>query len=174
MKPSSALLKNGRPFYIPDFSDNIHFECELVVRIAKNGKHVQPKFAKDYYHEIGLGLDLTARDIQQSLKEKGLPWELAKAFDGSAVVGKMVEIGNRSIQDLQFTLLKNGEVVQKGNTSLMIYSVDELISFISSRISLQKGDLLFTGTPAGVGAIAIGDMYNGLLEDEQLLEMEVK
>lgn len=173
MKPPTALLKGNKPFYYPEFSSNIHFEGELVVRICKNGKHIQEKFAKNYYDQITLGLDLTARDLQNELKSKGHPWEIAKGFDGSAVIGSLVPFQG-DIADLSFTIRKNDEIVQSGNCSDMLFPVDRLISYISKFFMLQTGDLIFTGTPAGVGPIQIGDVFEGFLEEKKLFRTEIK
>jgi 2-keto-4-pentenoate hydratase/2-oxohepta-3-ene-1,7-dioic acid hydratase in catechol pathway len=175
MKPPTALLKNNMPFYYPEFSESIEFEGEIVLKICKNGKHIQPKFASDYYQEITIGIDFTARDLQSKLKEKGLPWELAKAFDNSAVIGDFVSMNSLTDKDaIQFDLRKNGDVVQSGNTADVIFQFDALICFISQYFTLQTGDLIFTGTPAGVGKIAIGETYTGFVEGKKLFECEIK
>ncbi|MFK7932551.1 MAG: fumarylacetoacetate hydrolase family protein [Saprospiraceae bacterium] len=164
MKPPSALLVNNKPFYHPEFSENIHYEVEIVLKIGKNGRHVQPEFANEYYPEIGLGIDMTARDLQSELKKKGHPWEIAKGFDGSAVISKeFVKIGNLNRNAIEFELEKNGEVVQHGNTKDLIFNFDHLICYLSQFFKLQMGDLIFTGTPAGVGQIKIGDNMEGFL-----------
>lgn len=174
-KPDSSLLKGGKPFLYPDYSDNIHYEAELVVKICKNGRHVNPKFAHNYFNEISVGLDLTARDIQTRLKEKGLPWELSKSFDNSAVIGDFIPLSILDNPDnIRFNLHKNGEEVQTGESDLMIFSIADLISFISRYFFLRMGDLIFTGTPAGVGPIAIGDHFSGQIEGMELLNMRVK
>lgn len=162
MKPATALLQPGKPFFYPDFTKDLHFEVEVVLRIAKNGRHVQPEFARGYYKEISLGIDFTARDIQQKCKSNGHPWEIAKAFDSSAPVGRFISIDE--VPDptaIEFDLRKNGEIAQQGNTSDMLFSFDELIVYVSKFFKLQMGDLLFTGTPAGVGPVAIGDLLEG-------------
>ena len=175
MKPDTALLKNNRDFYYPEFSKDIHFEVEVVVQICKEGKHVQEKFANNYYDKIGLGIDFTARDIQKEHKEKGLPWELAKAFDHSAPISHLFEKEKyEPFNTISFHLEKNGIIVQNGNTRDMIFSIENLISFISQYITLRKGDLLFTGTPAGVGPVAIGDHLVGFLENESVLDFHIK
>lgn len=175
MKPKSAVLLPEKPFYYPEFSDNIQYECEVVVRICKNGKYIQEKFANKYYNAVTVGLDFTARDLQQELKSKGLPWELAKAFDGSAVVGKFIDLTQKmNIKNLQFELHKNGECVQKGNTRDMIYHVNKIIEFVSQYITLNIGDLIFTGTPAGVGPINVYDKLTGYLEGEKLFELDIR
>jgi 2-keto-4-pentenoate hydratase/2-oxohepta-3-ene-1,7-dioic acid hydratase in catechol pathway len=175
MKPKSALLQPHTPFYYPEFTNELHYECELVLRICKNGKYIQEKFASKYYDAVTVGIDFTARDIQNQLKEKGLPWEKAKAWDNSAAIGKWVpvaEIKNR--KDIPFGLFKNKEQVQKGASSQMIFSFDFLVSYISNYFSINIGDLIFTGTPAGVGELVVGDEVEGYLEDAQLLVLEVK
>ncbi len=175
IKPDSAVLPKGQDFYIPEFSDEIHFEVEVLVKIKKVGKHIDEKFAHTYYDEIGLGIDFTARDLQSRLKEKGLPWEKAKGFDGAAVIGKW--LSKESLEDtnnMNFSLLKNGEEVQKGNTSLMLWKIDELISYVSSYFMLKKGDIIFTGTPAGVGKIQANDYLSGILEEHELFHVKIK
>lgn len=175
MKPATALLKDNAPFYYPDFSKSIHYECELVVKINKNGKHIQEKFAAKYYDEITVGIDFTARDVQNKLKEKGLPWELAKGFDGSAVVGEF--IAKDALQNegsLLFSLKKNGTAVQQGDSTDMIFSIEKIIAFVSSYFTLQKGDLIYTGTPAGVGEVAIGDILEGYLFNKKLMHCSIK
>ncbi len=174
MKPPTAMLRERKPFYYPDFTREIHYEAELVVKMKKNGKHIAPAYAMDYVHEVTLGLDLTARDIQAELKKKGLPWELAKGFDQSAVLGKWQKFDPNQWENFTFTLRKNDAVVQTGQTREMIYSLTDLIVFISSRITIQKGDLLFTGTPEGVGPLTIGDKLTGYLDGEEILYCAVK
>lgn len=175
MKPKSALLLPGKPFYYPEFTDNIHYECELVVKICKNGKYIREKFAHKYYDAVSLGIDFTARDLQEELKSKGLPWELAKAFDGSAAVGEFIPITpDTNLNDLQFELRKNGERVQAGDTKNMIYTVNEIIEFVSQYISVNIGDLIFTGTPAGVGPITVYDKLDGYLGGEHLLHVDIR
>lgn len=176
MKPDSALLRNNDPFYLPGWTNDVHHEIELVVKINRLGKNIEKRFAHRYYDEIGLGIDFTARDIQQKLKEKGLPWEKAKAFDQSAVLGSTF-IDKKEFPDLKnisFRLLKNGNIVQEGNSSLMIFDFDEIISQISRYITLKIGDLIYTGTPAGVGAVGIGDRLEGFLEERKLFDFEIK
>lgn len=173
-KPDTALIKNGEPFYHPDFSQDIHHEVELVIRISKMGKKIQEKFARNYYSEIGLGIDFTARDLQSSLKEKGLPWELAKGFDGSAPLGDFVSIDQLDLNNINFSLQKNGVEVQSGNSSHMIFSIDQIVSFVSNYFTLKVGDLIYTGTPAGVGRVEVGDVLVGFLENKQALSVEVK
>lgn len=175
MKPKSALLQPHTPFYYPEFTNELHYECELVLRICKNGKYIQEKFANKYYDAMTVGIDFTARDIQNQLKEKGLPWEKAKAWDNSAAIGKWVPIADiKNRKDVPFGLFKNKEQVQKGASSQMIFSFDYLVSYISQFFSVNIGDLIFTGTPAGVGELVVGDEVEGYLEDNQLLTLEVK
>ncbi len=175
-KPDTALLRNNSPFYHPDFSKDIHHEVELVLRICKEGKNIQEKFAAKYYDAIGIGIDFTARDLQQKAKEKGLPWDIAKGFNGSAPVSdKFIPVTQfRDLKDINFTLSINGEVRQQGNTSLMLFSFDFIISYLSKFFTLRSGDLIFTGTPKGVGPVKIGDSLAALIEDEKLLEFDVK
>ena len=164
-KPDTALLVGRQPFFYPEFSKDIHYECEILVRINRLGKNIQKKFAHRYYEEIGLGIDFTARDIQNELKSKGLPWEKAKGFDGSAVVGSFVMIDSLVNRDnIEFQLLKNGAVVQHGFSKDMIFDIDSIIEYVSKFVTLKIGDIIFTGTPAGVGPVAIGDKLEGLLE----------
>jgi 2-keto-4-pentenoate hydratase/2-oxohepta-3-ene-1,7-dioic acid hydratase in catechol pathway len=172
-KPDTALLKNNDDFYLPSFSKDVHYEAEIVVKIDKAGKSILPQFASRYYSQITLGIDFTARDVQNELKSKGLPWELAKAFDYSAVIGNFIPI-NKPIQDLHFHLLKNGNKVQNGHTGDMLFNVDQIISFVSEYFTLKTGDLIFTGTPAGVGPVAIGDNLKGFIEDEEIFDFLVK
>jgi 2-keto-4-pentenoate hydratase/2-oxohepta-3-ene-1,7-dioic acid hydratase in catechol pathway len=175
MKPDTALVKEGSDIYLPEFSNEIHFECEVVIKINKAGKFIQKEFARNYYSEITLGLDLTARDLQTKCKEKGLPWELAKAFDNSAPISsKWISISNINLSDINFQFFQNGELKQNGFTKDMIFSVDELISYVSKFITLKTGDLIYTGTPAGVGPIQIGDKLEGNLNGNKLFEFTVK
>ena len=175
LKPDTAHLRNNLPFYIPSFSNDVHHELELVIRIDKPGKKIEEKFAHKYFSEITLGIDFTARDKQSELKSKGLPWELAKAFDYSAAVGPMVDKSKfNDLQNLTFQLAKNGNKVQEGHTNDMIFSVNKIISFASQYFTLKKGDFIFTGTPAGVGPVAIGDRLEAWLEREKLLDFWVK
>ena len=175
LKPDTAILLKGQPFFIPDFSQDVHHELEVLVRINRIGKHIQPKFAHKYYDEIGLGIDFTARDLQAQLKAKGLPWEKAKGFDGAAVVGKWVAKAELpQVDELQFSLRKNGETVQAGNTALMLWKIDELIAYVSQFFTLKIGDIIFTGTPAGVGPVAINDVLVGELEGRELFNIKVK
>ena len=175
MKPKSALLLNNTPFYYPAFSNELHYECELVLHISKNGKFIQERFAHNYFDKITVGIDFTARDIQDRLKAKGLPWEKAKAFDNSAAVGTFVEITpNMDLRDINFTFYKNKELVQKGNSSQMIFSFDKIIANISEYFTLNIGDLVFTGTPAGVGECMVGDEVEAFLEKECLLSLPIQ
>ncbi|WP_100627490.1 fumarylacetoacetate hydrolase family protein [Algoriphagus formosus] len=175
LKPDTALLKNGAPFYYPDFSKNIHHEAELVLKISKEGKYIQKKFAHRYFEEIGLGIDFTARDLQEQCKSKGLPWEIAKAFNGSAPIGDFVSVENiADLNDISFHLTINGEVRQEGNTSMMLFDFGTIIEYISQFFTLKKGDLIYTGTPAGVGPVKIGDRLEGYLGEQKLLDFEVK
>ncbi|MBN1117365.1 MAG: fumarylacetoacetate hydrolase family protein [Bacteroidales bacterium] len=175
MKPDTALLLKNRPFYIPEFSNEVHHEVEVVVKINRIGKHIDEKFAHRYYDEIGLGVDFTARDIQQKCKEKGLPWEIAKAFDYSAPLGEFIPVDKLpDVKAINFELLKNGKTVQKGNTSDMLFSIDQIISYVSKYVTLKIGDLIYTGTPSGVGPVAIGDKLTGKLEGEVMFDFEVR
>lgn len=174
MKPDTALLKNNDPFYHPDFSDDIHHEVEILVKIKKEGKSIDQQFASEYYDEIGLGIDFTARDWQTIVKEKGYPWEIAKAFNGSAPISKFFPKEDRDMTNVNFRLEKNGEEVQNGNTSLMLWPIDEIISYVSKFILLKTGDIIFTGTPKGVGQVKVGDRLVGFLEEKQMFDFEVK
>ncbi|MBW6534596.1 MAG: fumarylacetoacetate hydrolase family protein [Mariniphaga sp.] len=176
MKPDSALLRNNDPFYIPDWTNEVHHEIELVMRVCRLGKNIEKRFAHRYYDEIGLGVDFTARDVQNELKKKGLPWEKAKAFDRAAVISSTffpVSIFPTP-ETIRFKLNINGQTVQEGNSGLMIFGFDEIISHISKYITLKIGDLIYTGTPAGVGPVKIGDQLEGYLEDKKLLDFMVK
>ncbi|HOZ76268.1 MAG TPA: fumarylacetoacetate hydrolase family protein [Flavobacterium sp.] len=175
IKPDSAILLKQHPFVIPEFSDDIHHEIEIVVRINKVGKYIDAKFAHKYYDEIGVGIDFTARDLQQKLKEKGLPWEKAKAFDGSAVIGDFMSKKIFSSQEsLNFELTNNGKTVQKGNSSLMLWNIDELVAYVSQFFTLKIGDIIFTGTPEGVAAVKPNDVLEGFLENNKLFRIQVK
>ncbi len=174
LKPDTALLKDGKPFYLPDHLGEIHHELELVLRICKNGKHISEKFAPDYYDQIGLGIDFTARTLQNELKTKGLPWELAKAFDSSAVLGDLVPKNELAAGNWELELRINDEPRQHGNTADMLFSFNHIISFVSRYFSLRQGDLIYTGTPAGVGPVRIGDRLVGKLNGKQLLDFEVR
>lgn len=174
MKPDTAVLKKGSDFYIPEFSEDIHYELEVVLKISKGGKYIQEEKASNYYEEIGLGIDFTARDLQSNLKGKGLPWELAKAFDGSAVVSEFYKKGDFDINNLNFSLLKNNQKVQEGNTSMMIFSPEKIIAFVSQYFTLKAGDLIFTGTPEGVGKVSENDILEGFLEDQKILDVRIQ
>ncbi|GAB3221389.1 fumarylacetoacetate hydrolase family protein [Algoriphagus aestuariicola] len=175
LKPDTALLKGGASFYYPDFSENIHHELELVLKISKEGKYIQPQFAYRYFEEIGLGIDFTARDLQDQCKAKGLPWEIAKAFNGSAPIGNFKPVSDFSdLKDIDFHLEINGELKQQGNTSLMLFDFATIISYVSQFFTLKKGDLIYTGTPAGVGPVKIGDQLSGFIGTEKMLDFEVK
>ncbi|MGE5357247.1 MAG: fumarylacetoacetate hydrolase family protein [Deltaproteobacteria bacterium] len=175
MKPPTSLLRNAKPFYIPDFSKDIHFETELIVKIAKNGKHIDREFVRDYYNEITVGIDFTARDIQNKLKSKSLPWELSKGFDFSAAVGIWKEFSaGMKKSDINFSLNINKNMVQQGKSSDMIFSIDDLIIYISRYFKLQAGDLIFTGTPSGVGKVNPGDILEAFIEDELLFYCEIR
>jgi 2-keto-4-pentenoate hydratase/2-oxohepta-3-ene-1,7-dioic acid hydratase in catechol pathway len=175
MKPKSALLQPHTPFYYPEFTNELNYECELVLRISKNGKYIQEKFASKYYDAITLGIDFTARDIQNELKEKGLPWEKAKAWDNSAVIGKWKPVADfKNKKDIAFCFLKNTEKVQEANSKEMIFDFDYLVSYISNFFSVNIGDLIFTGTPKGVGEIVVGDEVEAKMGEESLLTLEVK
>ncbi|QWX84465.1 fumarylacetoacetate hydrolase family protein [Cellulophaga sp. HaHaR_3_176] len=175
IKPDSSVLPKEQDFYIPEFSNDVHYEVEVLVKIKKVGKHIEPEFAKNYYDEIGLGIDFTARDLQQKLKEKGLPWEKAKGFDGATVVGKWLPKTNfKNIDDINFCLLKNNKTVQTGNTSLMLWKIDEIIAYVSTFFTLKKGDIIFTGTPSGVGKIETNDYLSGTIEGEELFNLNIK
>lgn len=173
-KPDTALIKNNEPFYLPAFSNDVHHEVELVIRINKMGKQIQEKFARNYFNEIGLGIDFTARDLQQNLKGKGLPWELAKAFDGSAPLGNFILADEIDLRNIAFSLTKNENTVQSGHTSQMIFSFEKIVSFVSQYFTLKVGDLIYTGTPAGVGKVSIGDKLEGFIGDKLMLSCEVK
>ena len=175
LKPDTAILPKKMPFIIPEFSDDVHYEVEVVVKINRVGKHIDKKFAHKYYEEIGLGIDFTARDLQKKLKEKGLPWEKAKSFDGAAVLGKFVSKTEfDDLDNLDFSLKKNNETVQEGNTSMMIHSIDEIISHVSEFFTLKIGDYIFTGTPAGVGKVTENDILQGYINDDEILKVKVK
>ncbi|MDR2914699.1 MAG: fumarylacetoacetate hydrolase family protein [Tannerella sp.] len=175
MKSDSALLKDGKPFFIPDFSSEIHYETEVVVRINKVGKNIAEQFAHRYYNEITVGIDFTARDLQNELRKKGLPWEICKGFDQSAVIGDFISLEETdNIQDLDFHLEINGKTAQKGNTSNMLFSVDRIIAYVSRFFTLKIGDLIYTGTPAGVGNVEIGNHLQGYLDNRKLLDFYVR
>ena len=175
MKPDSAVLLRQHPFVIPEFSEDIHHELEIIVKINKVGKYIDAKFAHKYYDEIGVGIDFTARDLQQKLKDKGLPWEKAKAFDGSAVIGDfMQKSAFNSLENLTFELTNNGVTVQKGNTDFMLWKIDELIAYVSQYFTLKIGDIIFSGTPEGVAAVRPDDILEGFLEGNKLFRIQVK
>ena len=174
MKPETALLKDNSPFYLPDFSSQIEYEAEIVVRISKMGKNIASKFAHRYYDAIALGIDFTARDLQNQLKVAGAPWDICKGFDNSAPISKFIPAQNLNLSDLSFSLSLNGNNVQQGNTSNMIWNIDEIISFVSRYFTLKTGDLIFTGTPHGVGKISVGDHIEGFIGDEKMLDFDVR
>lgn len=176
LKPETALIPAKQPFFLPSFSEDVHYETELVIRINKVGKNIEEKFAHRYYDEITLGIDFTARDLQQKLKTKGLPWELAKGFDGSAPVGQFQPLQKfgKNINDIRFRMLLNGEVKQTGHTADMIFNVDRIISFVSGFYTLKIGDLIFTGTPQGVGPVKAGDVIEAFLEEESVLSVKIR
>ena len=175
MKPKSALLQPHTPFYYPEFTNDLQYECELVLRISKNGKYIQDKFASKYYDAVTTGIDFTARDIQNDLKAKGLPWEKAKAWDNSAAIGKWIPFTSvKNKKDINFCLYKNKELVQQSNANLMIHDFDSIVAYISNYFSVNIGDLVFTGTPAGVGELVVGDELEAFIEDDSLLSLEIK
>ncbi|MGB1268509.1 MAG: fumarylacetoacetate hydrolase family protein [Flavobacteriaceae bacterium] len=175
LKPDTSILLKKQPFFIPDFSDDVHYEVEVLVKIDKLGKYIAPKFSHKYYSQIGLGIDFTARDLQAKLKAKGLPWEKAKSFDGAAVVGNWVDKSKfESMDALNFCLEKNGEKVQVGHTANMLWKIDELIAYVSQYFTLKIGDIIFTGTPSGVGKVNANDTLEGFLESEKLFSIRVK
>ena len=174
-KPDTALLKNNAPFYYPGFSQDIHHEVELVLKIGREGKNIQEKFAHKYYDQIGIGIDFTARDLQQNAKEKGLPWAIAKGFNGSAPVSGFKDITHfKDLNDITFSLFIDDNLQQKGNTAVMLFSFDYIVAYLSTFFTLKKGDLIFTGTPAGVGPVRTGQKLAAYIEDEKLLECEIK
>lgn len=174
MKPPSAILNENKAFYYPEFSKEIHYEAEIVLKICKNGRHVQPEFARGYYNQIAIGIDFTARDIQRKCKEKGHPWEIAKGFDGSAPLSPFISLEKVNRNAIDFKLEKNGAVVQHGNTKDLIFPFEHLICHLSKYFKLQQGDIIFTGTPAGVGPVQIGDKLSAFIEGEHLLDCEIK
>jgi len=175
IKADSAILPKEQDFYLPPFSNNVHHEVELLVKITKVGKHIAKEFAHKYYDEVGLGIDFTARDVQDELKSKGLPWEKAKSFDGSAVIGKWVSKSNyKDLNDLNFSLKRNNEVVQSASSELMLWKIDELISYVSQFFTLKKGDIIFSGTPSGVGQVEAGDVLEGFIENEPFFKVGVR
>ena len=175
IKADSAVLPKEQDFYLPPFSNNVHHEVELLVKITKVGKHIAKEFAHKYYDEVSLGIDFTARDVQDELKSKGLPWEKAKSFDGSAVIGKWVSKSNyKDLDHLSFSLKKNNEIVQSASSELMLWKIDELISYVSQFFTLKKGDILFSGTPSGVGKVEAGDVLEGFIENDSFFKVGVK
>jgi acylpyruvate hydrolase len=175
LKPETAIQPKGHPFFIPHFSNDIHYEVELVVKINNTGKHIEEKFAHKYYSEIGLGIDFTARDIQQECKAKGLPWEKAKGFDGSAQISStFIEKSDLELDNITFSLNKNGKQVQLGNSSEMIFKFDKIIAYLSKFYSLKIGDLIFTGTPEGVGKVEKGDLLNGFIGEQEMFKVLIK
>ncbi len=175
IKPDTAILLKKQPFFIPDFSNNVHHEVEILVKINRVGKYIDRKFAHKYYNQIGLGIDFTARDLQSELKSKGLPWEKAKSFDGAAVIGEwMPKDSFESVDNIDFRLEKNEEVVQQGNTQMMLWKIDELIEYVSKYFTLKIGDVIFTGTPAGVGAVNVDDVLTGFIGEQQLFSIRIK
>lgn len=175
MKPKNALLLTEKPLYYPEFTDDLQYECELVVKISKNGKFIQERFAGKYYNEISVGLDFTARDLQQKLKSKGLPWEISKAFDGSAAVGNFLPVTpDMNLNNIHFQLKLNDEVVQDGNSRDMLFNINQIIEYVSGFFTLNIGDLIFTGTPAGVGPLNVYDNLEGFIEGKKLLEVKIR
>ena len=175
LKPDTAILLKNQPFFIPDFSNDVHHEVEILVKISRVGKHIDRKFAHKYYDEIGLGIDFTARDLQKELKSKGLPWEKAKSFDGAAVIGTFISKDTfKDVNAIEFSLQKNEEVVQKGNTNLMLWKIDDLIEYISKYFTLKIGDVIFTGTPSGVAKVNPNDILTGFIEEKQIFSIKVK
>src|SRR5690606_8616909 len=175
LKPDTAILLKKQPFFIPEFSNNVQHEVELIVRINKIGKHIDQKFAHKYYDEIGLGIDFTARDLQMELKEKGLPWEKAKSFDGSAVVGNFIKKEVfEDVNNINFSLKKNGKTIQKGNSMLMMWKIDALIEYVSKYFTLTIGDIIFTGTPSGVSSVAPNDVLTGFIDENEMFSIKVK
>lgn len=175
LKPDTAILLKKQPFFIPDFSNDVHHEVEILVKITKVGKYIEKKFAHKYYDEIGLGIDFTARDLQNELKTKGLPWEKAKAFDGAAVIGEWFPKTNfKNLNDINFSLKKNDSVVQQGNTHQMLWKIDELIEYISKYFTLKIGDIIFTGTPSGVGKVEPNDKLVGYIENNEVFKLTIK
>ena len=175
LKPDTSILLKKQPFFIPDFSNDVHYEVEILVKINKIGKYIDRKFAHKYYDEIGLGIDFTARDVQNELKAKGLPWEKAKSFDGAAVIGKWMPVsGIKDVNAIEFSLKKNDNIVQLGNTSHMLWKIDELIEYVSKYFTLKIGDIIFTGTPSGVGKVIANDKLKGFIEDKEMFSITVK
>lgn len=175
LKPDTSILLKKQPFFIPEFSNDVHHEVEILVKINKIGKHIDKKFAHKYYDEVGLGIDFTARDVQSALKAKGLPWEKAKAFDGAAVIGNWLPKSSfTDVNNINFSLKKNNELVQKGNTAYMLWKIDEIIEYVSKYFTLKIGDIIFTGTPAGVGKVLPNDVLQGFIEETEMFAIKVK
>lgn len=175
LKPDSSILQTGKDFYLPDFSNDIQYELEIIVKIHRLGKHIDKKFAHRYYSHIGVGIDVTARDLQRECKEKGLPWEIAKAFDGSAMLSEWIPIEEiEDVNNINFKLMRNGELVQLGNTKNMVFNIDEIIEYVSKFLTLKIGDIIFTGTPKGVGKLEIGDELKAFIEEKELLNIKIK
>ncbi|MCL4159764.1 UNVERIFIED_CONTAM: hypothetical protein GTU68_048271 [Idotea baltica] len=176
LKPDTAILRNNDPFYHPEFSNNIHFEVELLLKVSKNGKYIEKKFAHNYFEEIGVGIDFTARDLQQKCKEKGLPWDIAKGLNGSAPISThfLPKSDFTDLTNINFSLNQNDALKQSGNTGLMLFDFGDIIEYVSKFFTLKKGDIIFTGTPAGVGPVAIGDKLTAYIEDKKMLEVEIK
>ena len=175
LKPDTSIILKKQPFFIPDFSNDIHYEVEVIVKINRVGKYISKEFAHKYYDKIGLGIDFTARDIQQNQKKFGLPWEKAKAFDGSALIGKWVnKTSFDDINDINFSLMKNNELVQQGNTSQMLWDIDSIIAYVSSFFTLKIGDIIFTGTPAGVGAVRENDKLKGFINGDEFFDLKIR
>ncbi|MGB1349444.1 MAG: fumarylacetoacetate hydrolase family protein [Flavobacteriaceae bacterium] len=175
LKPDTSIILKKQPFFIPDFSNDIHYEVEVIVKINRVGKYISKEFAHKYYDKIGLGIDFTARDIQQNQKQFGLPWEKAKAFDGSALIGKWVnKTSFDDINDINFSLMKNNELVQQGNTSQMLWDIDSIIAYVSSFFTLKIGDIIFTGTPAGVGAVKENDKLKGFINGDEFFDLKIR
>lgn len=174
LKPDSAILPKNNPFFIPPFSNDVNYEVEILFKINKVGKHIDAKFAHKYYDEIGLGIDFTARDVQEDCKQKGLPWEKAKAFDGSAVIGEFYPKEQFDLENISFQLFKNEVLVQDGKSNTMLWKIDELIAYVSQYFTLKKGDIIFTGTPAGVGKVSENDVLKGVLEEREAFQIKVK
>jgi 2-keto-4-pentenoate hydratase/2-oxohepta-3-ene-1,7-dioic acid hydratase in catechol pathway len=175
IKPKNALIMSGKPLYYPEFTDNLQYECEVVVRLSKNGKYIQERYAHKYYNEVSVGIDFTARDLQEKQKKKGLPWEIAKAFDSSAAIGTFIPITEEmNLNSLNFELKLNGETVQKDNTKNMLFNINKIIEYASRFFTLNIGDVIFTGTPAGVGSLSVYDKLEGYLEGQKLLDIEIR
>jgi len=175
IKPKNALIMSGKPLYYPEFTDNLQYECEIVIRLSKNGKYIQERYARKYYNEVSVGIDFTARDLQEKQKKKGLPWEIAKAFDSSAAIGTFIPITEEmNLNNLNFELKLNGETVQKDNTKNMLFNINKIIEYASRFFTLNIGDVIFTGTPAGVGSLSVYDKLEGYLEGQKLLDIEIR